>query len=662
MKSNFLFLILLISNLGLAQEETTKIPKSIEKSIPKLANYLVKNSTTSEEKVTAIYSWITHNISYDYDLLQKPEHYVGLDPKKTLKKKKALSFDFAELMRALLHEIGIESEIVPGYIHDVHWKAGTRVLSGNHTWLTVNIDGEWTLCDPTWDAGYIGRRLNKPLEYTEKIYTKTSFPTEKKQDRVLQRRAKKEIRRKKKYDAKPLYKDEIGFVRDPQKEYFLIHTDTFLLNHLPIIPMWQFRGNPISVEEFSKDEDTLKYIIDSGETNAITYSTGIESYLEQNYIDQMIFTAEKGTEFNPLDPSIKLIYYYNYMALVHNKNLQRIARGSQYEISPSNYDELNAKTDTIIKYNKIFKDFEKTNYKNIKNFDKEEHKKSVTREKENSKMVQKVLVGYDKLSEEVDKNSKKLKSGIEKITASISKINTDYSAAISYKEPNDLNKVIVMKYLDSILPLVKRIETRILQLKELHDSSSFNSLFKNINTLEYLFRRNEMLIRFNSYSTSDAIRKVDSLIMKTSLNFLKTNADEIPHEFVENELANALKLIENHCKLAKSELNQLETSGKLQYAYKYELYLQSIYHDILEKVRNSYELSLNFNYQIDKALKQFKGRTKAIDKMHNKQLELKEDKYKFIADESELEHKRSDNLVLDIEKTTKKWKSKYHRK
>src|SRR5690606_37040528 len=109
-------LFLTLSGTCLSQT-STKIPAKIRKSIPLLTTHLTADKRSDEAKVEAIYTWITENIAYDYDLLQSEKYIVGVDPSKILKSRKALCSGYVELMRAMLYEAGIQSETVTGYIH-----------------------------------------------------------------------------------------------------------------------------------------------------------------------------------------------------------------------------------------------------------------------------------------------------------------------------------------------------------------------------------------------------------------------------------------------------------------------------------------------------------------------------------------------------------------
>jgi hypothetical protein len=169
----------------------------------------------------------------------------------------------------------------------------------------------------------------------------------------------------------------------------MIHPDTFLLTHLPINPMWQLRTDFISIEDFSKGKDSVRMRVEKNLGKSISFNSEIDNYMNRDFLQQLLVLGETGHEFNPFNPSIKALKYYNFMALVHDKRLQKLARGSRYEINSSKRQELYALNDTIINYNKEFKKAEKIIYKDIKTVDKSRYKATSNIAKTNFKQAKK---------------------------------------------------------------------------------------------------------------------------------------------------------------------------------------------------------------------------------------------------------------------------------
>ncbi len=195
MKNILIFCLLFVSSISISQKADSKIPRKIRRSIPLLTHYLTQQKLTDKDRVDAIYTWITENIAYDYDLLQSEKYLTGVDPSTILKSKKAICNGYVELMKAMLDELGIKSETVNGYIHNAHWLPGKIAIKEEHAWIALRIDEKWYLADPTWDSGYIGRIPTNLKPYEPKVYKKTSFKKKKREKKVLEKREKKEEER-----------------------------------------------------------------------------------------------------------------------------------------------------------------------------------------------------------------------------------------------------------------------------------------------------------------------------------------------------------------------------------------------------------------------------------------------------------------------------------
>lgn len=118
----------------------------------KVVNSLISKNDSEREKIAKVYSWVTANISYDYDGLYSGnltsytwQQYPGSGAYKTFVNKKGVCGDYAHLLEELLKYVGIEGS----YIHGA--------VSGStapHAWNKVVLDGEELYLDATWDAGY----------------------------------------------------------------------------------------------------------------------------------------------------------------------------------------------------------------------------------------------------------------------------------------------------------------------------------------------------------------------------------------------------------------------------------------------------------------------------------------------------------------------------
>lgn len=651
-----LILSLSFTNWTYGQDENTEIPKKIQKSISELSVFLTKNESSEFDKVERIYEWITKNIEYDYDKLTSSKTFVGTNPESILKSKKGISSDYAELMNAMLEEIGIKSETIPGYTHDIHWQAGDTLFEEGHTWIAIQIDEEWFLADPTWDAGYIGRLPIKPFK--PKVYKDKELKPEK-AEKIIKKREEKEAKRKEAYDKKPQYTDKHGFVSDPGKDFFLIHSDSFLLSHLPTNPIWQLRNNPISIEDFSNEDSVIIQIIESKGHDSLDNQMDLISYQELDYLQKLLVLGEAGNTFNPKNPSVKAMYYFNFLELITRKDLQKVARGSIYEIDPSKYRALSALNDTLIKYISLNKKFQKILYKKNKEFDVADFKLSKERDKLNGKAIDQLERKSDKFESVLSSNSAKLQDQLEKLETMYLKLRSDYPSAIDYKKPDDLDLEHIQKWIDSIQIQQKFIKNGKDQLTNLRNNSSLNRYFYNLNYLDYLYNANQNFIPYNNYSTSSVISEVDSLIAVQSDLAMTILIDSLELELFDKALFDAVKKIEMFTKAAKTELKLMETSNEIKYPAKYETYLNALLEEQIREVKQLVLNSGNFNLQIAKSFSQTQGFLRSLVKKKDKQVELKQAKYDFNLELTEKQKDRSDDLIEIMTTKSKAWKNKY---
>ena len=382
-------------------------------------------------------------------------------------------------------------------------------------------------------------------------------------------------------------------------------------------------------------------------------------YIITNYLEQRIICGDEGAAFNPNNPTIKAIYYYNYMALINNKNIQKIARGSNFEITPEKYFELNAKTDTIIKYTKIYKELEKIFYKQDKDFDKNYNKASVEKDKINLKSLNKLEKMNDKIFNTLEKDNDKIKDNLSKISELENKISTNYPKAIDYKEPKDLYKEVIKHWIDSIDIEINTLSKMKITLDTLREHTKFNNILSNVDFISYLLEANANYIPFNSYSTTEITDEIDSLIGQTANHSSMLFTDSIPMELLPKDVMTRIKKIETFISSANTEIKNIATDTKISAPFKYETFLQAKLAEALKIAKQINMKSANFNDAVDKGLKR---NTKDFGKVLNQmgeQEKLKEAKYKFIQEETENEHLRDVSLIKKMEEDTKRWKARF---
>jgi hypothetical protein len=177
-------------------------PASVEHSVKRLADYLVRPARNDEEKARAIFRWIAENITYD-----TRAYFTGgirvSSPDQTLRTRTAVCEGFSGLFKNLGVAAGLEIETIQGFAKGYDSSVGERIGdSQNHVWNAVKIGGEWRLMDATWGGGYV---------------------------------------------------DERGaYVRSFNGYFFFTPPGKFIFTHFPEDPEWQLLDRPVSKKEFER--------------------------------------------------------------------------------------------------------------------------------------------------------------------------------------------------------------------------------------------------------------------------------------------------------------------------------------------------------------------------------------------------------------------------
>ena len=280
------------------------IPAFSQESLALLVDRLTNTHQTEKEKVTAIFNWVTDNISYrvksnsrtaaalathtnfameDNSPLKSLNERVA---EEVLQKRVTVCDGYARLFTTLCDYAGIRSEIIVGYAKSGTNKP-TRRFGVNHYWNAVMIDGTWYLLDATWASGYISHQGDE-------------------------------------------------FIQEYDENYFLTPPKTFIQDHYPDDARWtllpdsevpeEFRKSPFKQKSFSKYQINSFYpakgVIETfvGDTIRLKLETGMKetgrNVCPDLLIDSAIFTHSPSWVFLSPDktknPSSDNEYNYHY--------------------------------------------------------------------------------------------------------------------------------------------------------------------------------------------------------------------------------------------------------------------------------------------------------------------------------------------------------------
>ena len=124
---------------------------------------LAAGATTDLDVITAVYDYITENITYDYDKASDPPTGYTSDVDTILSSGTGICLDYAAVMASMLRSQRIPTRLEVGYAQDAY-HAWISVYTEDTGWLNgiIEFDGNvWTLVDPTFGANTDDKTLKK---------------------------------------------------------------------------------------------------------------------------------------------------------------------------------------------------------------------------------------------------------------------------------------------------------------------------------------------------------------------------------------------------------------------------------------------------------------------------------------------------------------------
>ncbi len=129
------------------------------------------------EKIAAIFSYVTENVTYDRQLAATVQSGYVPNPDKTLKLKTGICFDYASLFAAMTRSQGIPTRLCVGYAATDIYHAWNEVYTPETGWITPELflkNKGYNLVDATFYAGasdkkqiseYISKNSNYSVIY-----------------------------------------------------------------------------------------------------------------------------------------------------------------------------------------------------------------------------------------------------------------------------------------------------------------------------------------------------------------------------------------------------------------------------------------------------------------------------------------------------------------
>jgi hypothetical protein len=208
-------------------KEALAIPTEKTKNTQDIANYILANFKTEDEKVRAIFIWTATNFEYDIDNMfainfnEKQEDKIA----RVLKTRKGICENYAAVFQDISKKCGLNAHIVVGYTRQ---NGFTSFIP--HGWCAVKVAGKWQLVDPTWGSGYI---------------------------------------------------DKNKFVSKISNEFFKANPTLLIKTHMPFDPVWQLLDHPVSFRQFS-DQD----VVDKKDKTIFHYNDSIALFEHQTEVER----------------------------------------------------------------------------------------------------------------------------------------------------------------------------------------------------------------------------------------------------------------------------------------------------------------------------------------------------------------------------------------
>lgn len=240
-----------------------QIPESLTTSTQDIAGYINEKFSTQSEKSRATFIWIASNIRYDIANMYVKS--TELNPTeaidKTLRTRKGVCTNYAELFTDIAGKVDIKSYLISGYTKQ---NGVVDILS--HSWCAALIDGEWFMFDPTWGSGAV---LNGRL------------------------------------------------IKQINNKYYKMKPEECIESHMPFDPLWQLLTYPITNQEFYAAQSLV-----DGKKQYFNFKDSLAVYDKQSEIERLIFSNNRIEKNGVMNTLIFERLQYNKQNIVYYKNKQ----------------------------------------------------------------------------------------------------------------------------------------------------------------------------------------------------------------------------------------------------------------------------------------------------------------------------------------------------
>jgi len=231
------------------------IPLVQTKSTEGISRFINSHYQTPQEKVTAIFYWLTSHIVYDVAALANMPLYYEKQAliSQTLTTRKAVCQGYAEVFQELCAKTGLRSYLITGFVIP---KGTTTPMS--HAWAAAQVNGQWFLFDPTWGAGVV---------------------------------------------------ENGKFIPRVNDRYFMVPPTRMIQTHIPFDPLWQFQSQPLSYHAFISARNSGSAVKASAAKPkpAFAYLDSLATYAASSEKGKLTATIQRMAA-NPIIPPVVLVH------------------------------------------------------------------------------------------------------------------------------------------------------------------------------------------------------------------------------------------------------------------------------------------------------------------------------------------------------------------
>lgn len=139
--------------------------------VVEIARSIIRAGMSNEEKLTALYQWATHYITYDYNAYEAGDNKL-IPASEVIRQGKGTCRDYAFVVAALARAAGLPARVVYG---QAQIDSGTKL---DHAWNEVCANGRWINADAAWDAGLTKPKyFNQPDSLFSTTHMERKYPT-----------------------------------------------------------------------------------------------------------------------------------------------------------------------------------------------------------------------------------------------------------------------------------------------------------------------------------------------------------------------------------------------------------------------------------------------------------------------------------------------------